>query len=437
MIQEFSDHINLKLPFLKEGNVLIACSGGLDSMVLTRLCHFTKINFALAHCNFMLRGEESNKDEAFVAESAQELGVEFFTTEFKTKKYAESNGLSIQMAARGLRYNWFKELALENKFDFVLTAHHADDNLETFLINLSRGSGIDGLVGIPEINDIYVRPLLPFSRDLILQLAKEKEWKWREDSSNQSTKYLRNHLRHHVIPELKKSTPQFLQNFENSLEYLKQSNEFIKNQTNLLKNELFDHEDSETIKVSIQRIRELGNPKSYIFFLFREYGFRSWNDITQILNAQSGKQLFSETHRLVKDREHLLLTPITNQITDRCYTIPEQENMVMITSGTLKLKEVDAIGEVDLKTIYVDKEKLKYPLRVRKWEEGDYFYPLGMVGKKKLSKYFKDEKLSLLAKERVWLVCSGDDIVWIINYRADNRFKITPQTKHILKIKIT
>ncbi|MBQ4821111.1 tRNA lysidine(34) synthetase TilS [Aquimarina sp. MMG016] len=437
MLKAFKEHISANLSFLSESKVLVACSGGLDSVVLARLCKELGLEFGIAHCNFKLRGEESDGDEAFVKNLAGQWSVPYYIEHYNTEEYADKNNISIQVAARNIRYSWFIVLSDQYEYDYVLTAHHADDNLETFLINLSRGTGIDGLTGIPEVNDIFIRPLLPFSRDRILEYANQNNVKWREDSSNKTTKYLRNNFRHTVVPELKSVNPQFLKNFQTTLEYLKESKSFIKSQVAILKNELFEFSESDTVKISIHKLQKFGNPKAYVYFLLKDYGFTAWEDIVQILSAQPGKQIFSVTHRLVKDREFLLLNPIENKVTDRSYKIPEEENMIMIPSGTLKFRLVDEIGNIDLKTIYVDKEKLKYPLVVRKWKEGDYFYPLGMKGKKKLSKYFKDEKLSLLAKERVLLLCSGDEIVWIINYRADNRFKITPQTKQILKIKIT
>lgn len=436
MLQEFKDHIAINFPFLSGSKLLIACSGGLDSVILVRLCHALSLQYSIAHCNFKLRGEESNDDANFVTQLSDELQCSVFTTQFDTENYAVDHNLSIQMAARELRYDWFKKLALEHQFDYILTAHHADDNLETFLINLSRGTGIEGLTGIPEINGTFVRPLLPFSREQILAYAEKNDWQWREDSSNSSTKYLRNKLRLDVIPELKVVNPQFLQSFNTTLEYLKQSSEFIKSQVTQLKKELFEVSENDTIKIPINRLIDYGNPRASLYFLLKEYGFKAWSDIEYMITGQSGKQIFSGTHRLVKDRECLLLSPISEKIIDRNYNIPEAESMLMIPPGTLKFKVTSEISDIDLKTIYVDKEKLKYPLTVRKWKEGDYFYPLGMKGKKKLSKYFKDEKLSLLAKERVWLLCSGKEIIWIINYRADNRFKIIPQTKQILKITI-
>ncbi|WP_109299034.1 tRNA lysidine(34) synthetase TilS [Aquimarina sp. AU474] len=437
MLQEFKDHISNHLPFLLKGRLLIACSGGLDSVVLTHLCNRLSFEFGIAHCNFKLRDIESDTDEKFVKTLAHKINAPFFCTSFETERYAGEEVLSIQMAARDLRYRWFDEIAIEYQWDYILTAHHADDNLETFLINLSRGTGIDGLTGIPEINNKYIRPLLPFSRDQMLEYAKKHEIEWREDSSNQSKKYVRNKLRHDVIPELKSVSPGFLERFGTTLSNLKAGSDFIKVQLFKIKKELFLPSEDGSIRISINKLHEYGNPRTSLFFLLKEYGFKAWDDIEQIMTSQSGKQIFSTSHRLVKDRDYLLLSPIVEKTPDIVYTIPEEESMFMFSSGTLKFKEVEEMYTPDLKTIFVDKKKLKYPLFVRKWKEGDYFYPLGMEGKKKLSKYFKDEKLSLLAKERVWLLCSENEIIWIINYRADNRFKITSQTEEILKITIT
>lgn len=437
MLKKFRTYITTHLPFLRSAKLLIACSGGIDSVVLTDLCKKEAFDFALAHCNFKLRGTESDDDAHFVSDLAKKYGIPLYATSFETKNYTKTHKMSIQMAARELRYEWFQKLVLQYQYDYVLTAHHKDDNLETFLINLSRGTGIDGLTGIPEINDIYIRPLLSFSREQIQKYAKEEQILWREDSSNSSTKYVRNKLRHDVIPELKTIAPDFLNNFTNTIKNLQHTQAFIDQQIDYIKKQTFETISHDEIRISIQRMQEFGQPDSYLFFLLRPYGFTAWDDILEIIDGQSGKQIFSPSHRLVKDRIHLLLSPIRKNTVDRKYEITEAESTVMLPLGVLKLKEVQEISDVDLKTVYLDKEKLKYPLTVRKWKQGDYFYPLGMKGKKKLSKYFKDEKLSLLAKERVWLLCSGKEIVWIMNYRADDRFKVASQTKTILKISIT
>ncbi|HEX9825611.1 MAG TPA: tRNA lysidine(34) synthetase TilS, partial [Flavobacteriaceae bacterium] len=227
MLQKLRDHINSRLPFLAKSKCLVAISGGMDSVVLAHLCHKMEIDIALAHCNFNLRGDESDADEDFVLQLAEDLNLEVFIESFDTEAYAKTHKLSTQMAARELRYAWFDDLMEQLHFDYVLTAHHADDNLETFLINLSRGTGLEGLTGIPEINGNIVRPLLPFSRQELEYYAIKNKLKWREDSSNIATKYLRNKLRHEVIPTLKEINPQILQNFNKTLSFLQDSNEIM------------------------------------------------------------------------------------------------------------------------------------------------------------------------------------------------------------------
>ncbi|WP_339918065.1 tRNA lysidine(34) synthetase TilS [Yeosuana marina] len=436
MIEQFQNHINTRFSFLKNSRLLIAISGGIDSVVLTHLCHQLKLNIALAHCNFNLRGDESDTDEDFVLQLAEDLDLEVFIESFDTNAYAKEHKLSIQMAARDLRYHWFQELKDQLKFDYILTAHHADDNLETFLINLSRGTGLDGLTGIPEINGAVVRPLLLFSTQDIETYAKEHRVKWRDDSSNASTKYLRNKLRHDVIPVLKEINPQLLQNFQTTLNNLNDTVDIVDDSLNAVLKRAIVTIDVNTLKFKISEFKTLKNPKAYLHEFLKDFGFTEWNDIVNLLDAQSGKQVFSSTHRLLKDRDYLILTDITSSEDSQVITITENDTDIQIPSGVLHFNQVDAMSTTKSGMLYVDKALLNYPLFVRKWQEGDFFYPLGMNGKKKLSKYLKDEKLSLIEKENIWLLTSGDDIVWVIGKRADNRFKVTEQTKHILKIEL-
>lgn len=435
MLDAFKKHININLPFLKESKLLIAISGGLDSVVLTYLCKATKLNITLAHCNFNLRDAESDGDEKFTSDLAEVLDLEVFIQHFNTTNYAEENKLSTQMAARELRYNWFQELAEQLSFDYILTAHHADDNLETFLINLTRGTGLDGLTGIPETNENIVRPLLKFSRETIELYAKKQNIKWREDSSNASTKYLRNQLRHDVIPKLKEVNSNVLQNFNNTLQHLNDTSDIVSESVKaVLKRAIISVENNETT-YKIAEFLKLKNPKAYLVEIFKPYGFTAFNDIFNLLNAQSGKQVVSQSHRLIKDRTHLILAEITTEENINI-TINYQEQNIKIPSGILFFETVETLNNVSKNEIFVDAKTLSYPLTVRKWKEGDYFHPLGLNGKKKISKYFKDEKLSLLDKEKCLLLCSNNVIVWVINYRADQRFKVTNKTKNILKIAI-
>ena len=431
----FTAHINKNLKFLRESNLLIAISGGLDSMVLTHLCRAAELKIALAHCNFNLRGAESDADEEFVLNLADHHDLEVFIEHFSTEDYANSQKLSIQMAARELRYNWFFDLAEDLKFNYILTAHHADDNLETFLINLTRGTGLDGLTGIPKINGNIVRPLLPFSRAQLESYAKESKLKWREDSSNASDKYLRNKIRHHVIPVLKEANSELLENFIKTLDNLNDTADIVEESLNAVAKRANETIHDDQIKYKISEFKKVNNPKAYLYELFKDYGFTEWNDVTNLLDAQSGKFVLSETHRLLKDREHLILTE-NNELerSEESHVVNVKDKKVNAPFGIILFDEADAVSQIDAKIIYVDKNKLNYPIKLRKWEQGDYFYPFGMTGKKKLSKYFKDEKLSLIEKEQVWLLCSNKDIVWVIGRRADDRFKVTDETKTVLKI---
>ena len=422
MLQKFKKHITKEFPFLKDTKLLIAISGGVDSVVLFHLLHKLNYDVSLAHCNFKLRGKESDLDEEFIKNLNQISSNQIFTIIFDTEKYAKEHKLSTQIAARELRYNWFQKLITEHKFEYVLTAHHADDNLETFLIHLTRGSGLDGFTGIPKVNGNIVRPLLAFSRKEILNYAKDNDIEWREDTSNASNKYIRNKIRHQVLPVLKEINPSILDSFATTIENLQESKQIIEDRIENIASEVLEKE-ANFIKIDIEKIKELSNSKAYLYQLLKSYHFTEWNDVYDLLNAQSGKQVFSKTHVLLKDRDVLILSKIdlSNSIE---MTFQIEEEITKITNPIhLTFEEVFGKSTENKQTIYVDKDLLKYPLILRKWEKGDYIYPLGMQGKKKLSKYFKDEKFSLIDKENTWLLCNAENqIMWIINHRQDRRF---------------
>ncbi|QLE02553.1 tRNA lysidine(34) synthetase TilS [Galbibacter sp. BG1] len=433
MLDPFKDHIRTHFPFLLTGRLAIASSGGIDSMVLTHLCKENGLDIRILHCNFQLRGEESDKDQQFLKFYAENKAIPFFSTEFNTETYAENHKISTQLAARELRYAWFKEQKDILGFDYLLTGHHLDDNLETFLINLSRGTGIDGLTGIPEVNNYIVRPMLVFSRDEIFQYALKNNIKWREDESNVETKYLRNKIRHEVVPKLKDINPEALQNFQKTISHLKGSSEIIGNHLKEIKSRIFK-ENKKSVEVSLEELKQLKPKEAYLFHLFSPFGFTEVNDLISVMESQSGKKLFSKTHRLVRDREKFIITPLKKEPVQKDFLIKKEETSIT-TPINLSIDLLDNIELVDRTIIYVDKEKLKFPLKLRKWKNGDYFYPFGMQGKKKISKFFKDEKFSLPSKENQWLLCDREDkIIWVVGQRADNRFKVTEKTKRILKI---
>ncbi|MBI9040160.1 tRNA lysidine(34) synthetase TilS [Lutibacter sp.] len=447
MKSELRNHIDTNLPFLKDKKLLIAISGGIDSVVLTHLLRKLHYSISLAHCNFSLRGKESNKDEEFVKELGEKYNLPTYTIKFNTEEFAKEKGLSTQMAARELRYTWFEKILAENNLDYIITAHHKDDVIETFLINLTRGTGLDGLTGIPEVNGRIVRPMLPFIRQEVLVYATKKKLIWREDGSNSSIKYFRNKIRHKIVPVLKELNPNLLETFYNTLENLKGSQQIIKDCIKNIEKKVISKKNNE-IHFNIEILKNLGNPKIYLFELLHNYGFTEWNDIADLLDAQTGKKVLSKTHQLLKNRDVLVLTTINNlsaitpeeiHVTTKEINTPIHLTFetvsIPISSTNMDHKAFETIIFEKENEISLDLDKIQFPLTIRKWEQGDYFYPIGLNGKKKLSKYFKDEKYSLNDKENTWLLCSNNDIVWLIGKRLDDRFKITKKTANVLKIK--
>ncbi|WP_405198243.1 tRNA lysidine(34) synthetase TilS [Christiangramia sp. LLG6405-1] len=434
MEKAFKKIIKEEYPFLCTNKLLIAVSGGVDSIVLAHLCKMSKMEFSIAHCNFNLRGEESDADEAFVKELAEKMEVPFFTQSFNTLKFAENAGISIQMAARELRYNWFEELSNSMEFDYTLTAHHANDNLETFLINLIRGTGPEGLQGIKDKHHQLIRPLINFSRSEIEEFANTEHLKWREDSSNASDKYMRNRIRHHMVPLMQELNPQLLETFAKTQQHLNESMELVEDYMSLLYPKIISR-DVFGYALDIAFLKKVPNSKQVLYQLLKSFGFTEWNDVHDLMDAQTGKMVLSDTHRLIKDRNRLLLTEIQDESINKEYQLEKGEEFVMIPEfGTLHLTEVEKFDKSATNSIFVPIRKLKFPLLIRKWKEGDFFVPFGMKGKKKLSDYFKDEKFSLPQKEQTWLLFSGEDLVWIINQRADNRFSVEKGDREILKI---
>ncbi len=431
MLTKFQHHIEQNFPQLKDKKLLLAVSGGVDSMVLLDLLNKLRFNICVVHCNFQLRGTESDGDEMLVKEICQDSYIPYFIEKFDTLEFAKENKLSIQLAARKLRYDWFQEI-ISLGFDYVLTAHHLDDNVETFLINFTRGTGLEGLTGIPAQNGNIIRPLLPFSREEIENYANENKIQWREDSSNAADKYFRNKLRHNIVPILKELNTGFLDSFQNTLHHLQQSESLVNDASKLVYEKVVVEKENR-LDIHLTQLLQFKNYKAYLYQWLKNYGFSAWNDIYDLVEAQSGKQVFSETYVLLKDREKLILSERKASDNSAVYIIESLDSKVNISLKLRFYKGVN-IFETDSNCIFVDENKLKFPLTIRKWKEGDYFYPSGMNGKKKLSKYFKDEKYSLLDKENQWLLCSEDQIVWVIGKRADNRFTSKETTHNSIKI---
>ena len=410
MYKLFSTHINKEFNFLKKSKLLIAVSGGVDSMVLVDLFKKLKYNITIAHCNFKLRNEESDLDEVFVRTYALENSIPFYFKEFVTKLPKQS----LQMAARTLRYNWFYDVLKKEKLDYLLTAHHLDDSLETFILNLSRASGIEGLTGIKASNDIIARPLLIFSKNQILNYAKNNNIHWREDSTNIKDDYQRNLIRNKVIPHLKKIHPNFLEQSRKTMKFLSQSNNLINDYIKIIKkNNFMVNEDEIVISKTF-----LKKNQNIVFELFKDYGFKYSNQIIELCNANSGKLIESINYTLLSNRSNLILKK-NNIKTKELYKVGvnglKSPININVSKGEFKTKKNN-------KSIYLSDEDIEFPLFLRKWKKGDVIFPTGMEGKKMISKYYKDQKMSFFDKQNQWLLCNNNEVIWIVGHRADRRY---------------
>lgn len=435
MVEEFKKFV-IKNALLKKGDkTLITVSGGRDSVVLCELFHKAKFPFAIAHCNFQLRGKEANDDELFVKKLASKYKVDFFSKRFDTKVYFKKNKLSVQEAARILRYEWFEEVCKKNSFDFIATAHHKDDELETFFINLIRGTGIAGLHGISVKRGAIIRPLLFAGRAEIDAFVKLNKLHFREDSSNASEKYLRNNIRHKVLPLFEKINPSFRNTLSEEIKRLSEVekiyNQFVEASVKrILKNN----------SISISALKKSKFAEVVLYEILKKYQFNSdiAEEVFSSLDSEPGKQFFSPTYRLIKDRQGLIIT-MRNSGKAKGIFLVSQKVKRLITPLEIELSKVknsdNFIIPKDSKIACLDFDKLKFPLQLRKWQEGDFFYPLGMKRKKKISDFFIDIKLSLPEKESTWLLCSGREIVYILGKRIDERFKVGKETKMIYLVR--
>ncbi len=454
--------------FNEKDKILLAISGGVDSCVLAHIFYENSLNFALAHCNFDLRGEEAQKDALHVKNLAHKYGVAFFEAKFDTKKYAEDKQISIQMAARELRYEWFEKIRQENEFSYITTAHHQNDNLETALFNFTKGTGIAGLRGILPKTGKIIRPLLFAKREEIETYATDNELVWREDVSNKVDKYARNLIRNQVVPLLKKINP----NIENTFEITAKKMQALED---ILKVQITDFEeinkkyyqekaieskqkyfliDTDFVQnIALELLKAKAGGELILYETIKKYDF-SYNQTLQIWaqndkqNTISGQQYFSQTHSITQNRGDLIITQIKNEFLqifgnqnfiennedkqNFCY----ENEFFRLDFRTFEREELTTLKML-FDEIIVDFEKVVFPLKMRFWENGDAFYPLGMNGKKKISDLLINEKVPLSSKKNVFLLLSAEKIMWVVGIRADNRFKISTETKKILHIKIT
>jgi len=438
MLDKFQSFIREKELISSKSSVLLAISGGVDSMVMEHLFHNSPYNYAIAHCNFNLRGKESDGDEQFVRSLAKHRNIEFHTCKFETETYAKEKGISVQMAARELRFNWFEELANAHSYRNITIASHKSDELETILINITRGTGIAGLHGISPKKGKIIRPLLFAGKNEILDFAKNKNIQYREDSSNTSSKYVRNRIRNEVIPILKEINPSIEENTSKNISNIRAVETIYRTAIK----DKWDEIASKTtsgFKIKIDQLLELSSIETWLYEWLRPFGFNSSHisDLVKTLIGQPGKRFCSATHQLVKDREHIILSPLS-QLDN---TVSIEANMrelaepVKIKAETLKANGFSIPTELD--TACIDKELLQFPLTLRNWKEGDYFHPLGMKGRKKLSDFLIDEKISLTEKDRTFVITSAKEVVWVVGHRLDERYKVTESTKHIYKMQLT
>jgi tRNA(Ile)-lysidine synthase len=444
-----------KFPQLSPENckLVLAVSGGIDSIVLVDLIAKAGFDFVIAHCNFQLRGAESVRDEAFVRSLENDYEKEVLVKKFDTAQFAEESKTGIQEAARKLRYDWFNEIVKSEKLNeknilhhspfaiHLLTAHHANDNIETLLFNFLRGTGIAGLTGIREFDkeNNIVRPLLFAKRDEIVQYALQTNLSWVEDSSNASDKYSRNYIRHQLIPSVKEIFTDADDNLLKNIERFKSVETLYQQAVELHKKKLLLQKGAE-LHIPVFKLRQAVPLETIVWEIIKPFSFSpaQVTELVKLLDADNGSYIASATHRIIKNRNWLIITSLM-QNDSKFILVENNDKEVLFEEGKLKLEKltdnnikIDTSKDVAL----IDLDAIKFPLLLRKWKQGDYFYPLGMKKKKKLSKFFIDLKLSLPQKEKVWVIESNKKIVWVVGLRIDNRIKITDATKHMLKISL-
>lgn len=439
----FKKHISDQHLFMAKDKLLLAVSGGVDSVVLCELCKQAGYDFVIAHCNFQLRGAESERDEQFVQQLGEKYAVEVKVKKFDTEQYAAASKLSIQEAARALRYEWFEELvvSLESKQKvrvLLLTAHHADDNVETLLMNFFRGTGLHGLTGIPESVNYIRRPLLPFSKEELLAFAKEEELDYVEDSSNQSSKYTRNFFRNELIPAISKVYPQVKANLQDNIDRFKQIEKLYQLSVGVIKKKLLKEKGAE-VHIPVKQLMGYHN-RALIYEIIKEYGFqeKQVEELVKLADSYSGKYIESPVsqYRIIKHRHWFIISPVQS-VASTAIVIEEKDKQVIFEQGILQVETTSDIKpETSNFIASIDFNKITFPLLLRKWKTGDYFYPLGMSKKKKISRFFIDQKLSKTEKENAWVIESDKRIIWVVGHRIDERVKIVPSTKKSLKLSL-
>ncbi len=417
--------------------VLLAVSGGLDSVVLLHLCYRAGISCAVAHCNFQLRGQESDDDAAFVRQLCRKYSFRFYLKKFNTGSYSLKNSVSLQMAARELRYTWFEQLANKENIGYILTAHQLDDTIETFFINLMRGTGISGLTGIPELNNKLVRPLLYFSRKSLKEYAQKEKLEWREDSSNDKEEYLRNRVRKQLIPLFKKLQPGFESVMIRNISNIRESVQLEEELAGELQEKYVTVMGKDKWKIHLKKLRTEKEVSVKLGLLLRYLGFKNPDPEAILRATHPGKIFLSGQSRLLKDRDVLILEKQKTYPLRRFSLTGKVQEVVadkfILHTSTMKYQDKRDIS-TSPEIHQLDAGKLRFPLKVRLWKTGDFFYPLGMKQKKKISDFLVDKKIDRFEKENCLVVLSGKDIVCILGHRIDDRFKITSDTTEIFTV---
>ncbi len=439
LFNSFKKYIQKENLFYSKDHLLVAVSGGVDSIVLCDLCKEAGFDFSIAHCNFQLRNEESDGDEQFVKAFAEKMNVPFFVKRFDTEKYSADNKVSIQVAARELRYAWFDELISGMPVSFLLTAHHADDDVETMLINFFKGTGINGLKGILPKQQKIVRPLLFASKETILTYAKKQELSFREDSSNSSDKYTRNYFRNQLIPALEKVFPQVKENLFDNVHRFKEVNDIYNAAIQKTKDSLLIRVGGE-YHISVQKLLRMPALNTVLFEIIGGFNFSPAQsaEVEKLLHAESGKYVLSSTHRILRNRKWLIVSALSAP-DNSIFLLEKNIHEITFPAGKINIRQHSAPQKIEpAKNIaQLTAADIRFPLIIRRWKQGDYFYPLGMKKKKKLSRFFIDQKLSLLEKENTWVMESDKRIVWVIGHRIDDRFKITGKTTSVINLSFT
>lgn len=438
LLTRFVQFIQTEHLFNRDQQLLVTVSGGVDSVVLAHLCHAAGYNMVLAHCNFQLRGGESMRDEEFTIQFANRVNASVEVKRFDTTVYAEENKLSEQEAARELRYAWFRSLADDKGLARILTAHHADDNVETMLMNLFKGTGMAGLRGIRPLHGSLARPLLFASRAEIEEYAREQGLLYVEDSSNLSDKYSRNFVRLNLVPMVEKIIPGAADNLRSDMTRYREIELLYREAVNRKLSKLLVRKGAE-VHIPVEKLKITSPLRTMLFEIFSPYGFTAsqLNGIEALLDAGTGKYMYSSTHRILKNRNWLILSPMTAE-TSSVYLLEAGVQELSFPGGRLSMRQAekptDFKPSTDLKTACLDAAFVQYPLVVRKWKEGDYFYPLGMQKKKKIARFLIDQKMTRLQKESVFIMESVGRIIWVIGHRIDDRAKIKPSTRQMLII---